>query len=279
MKKLCLVIIAIVVSGFFLLSSAVSISAGDSKLPLKRLMVGADGGHDLFVSKPASEIMSPEIFTQYSNRLTALDCDRANELLIDAFFQAYPQFSKIQEKFSIVNNPGCSGECPIWVMFVAGNFEGLSICIVERKFVDSQKILDGRPGVASKYPQTFKSLEEANERPIVDDRDASLYNMSLFSDQGKLAATLKIIELIRRGDIFSSAGPEVEYFALLRACHQGADCRKFEPRLGELKSIIGEERAEKLRAHASWDHSDRLRLHDLLRGEAITFEKMPRPGR
>ena len=227
----------------------------------ERLIYDKDGNPDWFESKPAKELMPTGEYHSYREALDNQNCDKAGQLLSQAFVRTYPQFQRVRR------NPNCEFEidCLNWESYAHVIFEEYGHCVAIKSFENGQRKLEKSMLEPPKYARPFGHVDPAPfyDNRLVLGRDLALAIIVGEAWGGYQPALLKLAGLVEGGGIFN-AGDEVEYYLRLRACFLKDECSKPGARIGALKQKLKPERVAMIEAFARDKPEAQPRLDKLM---------------
>ncbi|MEQ8825608.1 MAG: hypothetical protein RIC14_14665 [Filomicrobium sp.] len=232
------------------------------------LLFGTDDEIRKYESKSAQELMADDEYQGYQGALERKACSNAEEILNKAFIRTFPEYSHLKLKKCELE------DCLNWGVFSRRFFKPYGFCVASEDFKKSEQELLRENSSPPKF-----SRSNVREEPNYDDRRVAARDLSLSIIVGQaqydyVPALLKIVELIRRGDVFH-AGAEVEYYLLQRVCVVSVNCEAHQSRLHELEKEFGADRSNELATLARASEDIRPSLHKIL-VDGVVKERLPR---
>lgn len=246
---------------FILLLIPTPIAAQPTQDP-EVLSFGKDGKVTKYEQITAAELMTAEEFKLYQQALDTATCAKAGAILNTAFIRSFPEFSRISLKTCTVQ------DCLHWNLYSRRVFLSYGYCEALKRFKKSERKLLK----TNKNPPKFSKQESRDEQHyddrLVAGRDLSLVLIIRKARNDHVPAILKVVELLRRGDVFD-AGTEVEYYLLQRTCVVSGNCDAHQSRLRELEKEFGTDRANELTKLSRASDKKRPNIHKLLLGGQV----------
>lgn len=191
----------------------------------KRLMFNEKGKLEFFKTKAPKEMMSPEEFQRYDKALSGRDCKTAARILNAAFFRTYTQFRPAKTSYD------CTAaeflDCYDWEAYAHSFFKEYAFCMLNEGLRDSEKKLHQGGKTIPKFALPRFPKKRHYDNQDLRSRDEALSSLIAQADGGYVPSLEKVADLIRQGDVFS-AGNDVEYYVLRRACILSTDCAKWQ---------------------------------------------------